>query len=250
MSKHASAHSGSRFLCEALVCELNSIRPELSFHKAKEVCGYSYEPFTRFAYIYHYKSKPQIQIYFRSLLTSQLAKVTNTIEIIDRRHSSGWGQLYPASFYVTEPSTVSSVAAFLMEVAFPLSMARDHLISESGFNSEEVYVEGREVMRLHKLKERNPKVISRKKEKVLAETGGLLCEVCDFDFAKTYGEFGFGFAECHHRIPISQLCEEHRITLGELAIVCSNCHRMLHRQPSHTIDELSRIVQNCKDTLS
>jgi len=33
---------------------------------------------------------------------------------------------------------------------------------------------------------------SKKKRQVLAKTGRLTCEVCDFDFAVTYGERGVG----------------------------------------------------------
>ena len=95
---------------------------------------------------------------------------------------------------------------------------------------DEAFLEGRRLTELHKRIERNPKVVLRKKKKVLQETGKLECEVCGFDFVKKYGEeLGYGFAECHHIFPVSKLTEEHKTKLSELAIVCANCHRMLHR---------------------
>ena len=61
--------------------------------------------------------------------------------------------------------------------------------------------------------------------------GRLICEVpgCGFDFAATYGEIGVGFAEVHHRVPLSQYTELEETSLSDLAILCSNCHRMVHR---------------------
>jgi len=76
----------------------------------------------------------------------------------------------------------------------------------------------------------------------LSATDRLTCEVCDFNFAKDYGPLGEGFAECHHRVPMSELREEYRLRLKDLAIVCANCHRMLHRRPWRTIPQLREIV--------
>lgn len=55
-------------------------------------------------------------------------------------------------------------------------------------------------------RERNPKVIQRAKEKFIQEHNGpLYCEICGFDFYKTYGELGGDFIEGHHTLPVSQL---------------------------------------------
>ncbi len=100
---------------------------------------------------------------------------------------------------------------------------------------------------IHRRKERDRKAVQRKKEKVLKETGGLRCEACDFDFAVRYGKLGYGFAECHHKIPVAQLTEGHPIRLAGLAIVCANCHRMLHRsRPILTIVQLRLIIEQNK----
>ncbi|MBN9122843.1 MAG: HNH endonuclease [Planctomycetes bacterium] len=104
------------------------------------------------------------------------------------------------------------------------------------------FPEGRQVMRLHLRKERNRKAVRRKKQRVLATTGRLCCEVCTFDFRATYGDLGDGFAECHHRVPLAELTEEYRIRLSELAIVCANCHRMLHRRRNLKVEELRAVM--------
>lgn len=109
--------------------------------------------------------------------------------------------------------------------------------------TDEVFTEGKEVLALHRRKERNRKAVQRKKQRTLEATGSLRCEACDFDFQLVYGDLGYGFAECHHRIPLANLKEEYRIKLSELAIVCANCHRMLHKRQNLTVEDLRSIIQ-------
>ncbi len=108
---------------------------------------------------------------------------------------------------------------------------------------DEEFREGQRKLRIHHDIERNTKAVRQKKALVLAQTGCLKCEVCRFDFWETYGEIGNGFAECHHRTPIHTLIEESTIQLDQLAIVCSNCHRMLHRPPYLTVEQLGDLLK-------
>jgi hypothetical protein len=64
-----------------------------------------------------------------------------------------------------------------------------------------------------------------------AEHGRVFCEVpgCGFDFEKTYGAVGAGFAEVHHLRALSDAPRPVKTRMGDLAIVCANCHRMIHR---------------------
>lgn len=79
---------------------------------------------------------------------------------------------------------------------------------------------------LHFRRERDPAIRRSKLAAVLEATGALACEVCGFDFADRYGETGRGFAECHHLRPLAEGGREAR--LEDLAVVCANCHRMVH----------------------
>ncbi len=72
----------------------------------------------------------------------------------------------------------------------------------------------------------------RAKIKEALQNGRLICEVtnCGFDFERRYGKLGAGYAEVHHLEPLSIAPKEGRpIMLDQLAIVCSNCHVMIHR---------------------
>ena len=106
--------------------------------------------------------------------------------------------------------------------------------------------EGRELLRLHRSRERNRGLVARKKRRVLTKTGRLECEACGFDFAAVYGELGAGFAECHHTQPLAQGAGERRTALTDLAVVCANCHRMLHRRPWRTVSELSQLLRSLR----
>jgi len=66
---------------------------------------------------------------------------------------------------------------------------------------------------------------------VLNKTGRLICEVkkCHFDFLERYGGIGEGFAHVHHLELLSWAPPEGRkASLEKLAIVCANCHAMIH----------------------
>ncbi len=77
---------------------------------------------------------------------------------------------------------------------------------------------------------RNPKLVAAAKAKY-----GYTCQICKFDFAETYGPIGEEYIECHHLNPLSERPEAEQLSetktqLDEVIVVCSNCHRMLHRK--------------------
>jgi hypothetical protein len=129
---------------------------------------------------------------------------------------------------------------------------RESGIQELPALTEEEFEEARKRFGWHRIIEREPRSVRKKKNLVLGETGRLACEVCDFDFLQFYGALGNGFAECHHRTPLADLEENHRTILSELAIVCANCHRMLHRRCRRetsgrrfmSVPELRQLVQS------
>jgi 5-methylcytosine-specific restriction protein A len=104
-------------------------------------------------------------------------------------------------------------------------------------------MEGRYLLRWHAYRERNPVLRKKKISSVLAAGGSLACEVCRFDFSETYGDRGRGYIECHHVEPLHVGGQKAR-TIRDLALLCSNCHRMIHtRPPWPTPDELRAVVR-------
>lgn len=74
---------------------------------------------------------------------------------------------------------------------------------------------------------------------------GTVCQICGFDFSEIYGELGKGYIELHHKRPLSESIEIQQTTLEDVAIVCSNCHSMLHRNGKNAlpVQALIEIIQ-------
>lgn len=123
-----------------------------------------------------------------------------------------------------------------------LTLLSETEIDQSQIFDNEDFVEadeGQIMTRLHTFRERDKKIVRAKKESHLREFGKLSCEVCSFDYLERYGDRGFGYIECHHRKPLCDLEINDKTTLSDLALLCSNCHRMIHRKrPWLSIEEL------------
>lgn len=95
--------------------------------------------------------------------------------------------------------------------------------------------------------ERNPTIVRKAKTHWLKRDPLLPCTCCRASFLTRYGQRGRGFIEAHHRKPLQNL--EHHETvvtkIADLAPVCSNCHRMLHREPLLTIEDLTAYFDLC-----
>ena len=103
--------------------------------------------------------------------------------------------------------------------------------------------EGRILTRTHEYRERNPKIVNDKKKDTLKRTGKLVCEACGFDYEAVYGKRGTGFIEAHHLQPLHTYEPGQRTSKRDLALVCANCHRMIHAaKPWLTLDELRLIL--------
>jgi len=110
-------------------------------------------------------------------------------------------------------------------------------------NIESLFAEGKEKYKVHRKLERDPSIGKKAKELRLNTVGELRCDVCQFSFSEKYGELGAGFIEAHHTVPVSKLKGNRKTNINELALVCSNCHRMLHSSSDLlTIEQLKNII--------
>ena len=141
--------------------------------------------------------------------------------------------------FIDKPAVMHAVAASIrssLAGGEPLDLPR-----EVGYEDESE-MEGRYLLRLHAYRERNPALRRKKIASVLAAGGSLACQVCEFDFAQKYGERGQGYIECHHVEPLHLGGEKAR-SVRDLALLCSNCHRMIHTKPPWpTPSELRELI--------
>jgi 5-methylcytosine-specific restriction protein A len=106
------------------------------------------------------------------------------------------------------------------------------------------FPEGKVVERIHKMRERNSKVVAIAKENFKRKHGKLICQVCGFDFEKVYGEIGKDFIEGHHTIPVSEMKDGHITKPEEIALLCANCHRMVHKKrPWLTMNKMNSLLK-------
>lgn len=117
-------------------------------------------------------------------------------------------------------------------------------VGEADITHNHSVVESRILTRVHTVRERNQRIVRLKKEKFREENSGrLFCEACDFDFADRYPCHGDGYIECHHIKPLSELRPGDKTALDDLALLCSNCHRMVHyRRPWLDMRGLNRVL--------
>lgn len=113
---------------------------------------------------------------------------------------------------------------------------------------EPIGIEGQGKLATHMRYERNSSLIKKIKQNAIKSNPMLNCEICGFSFFEKFGELGKGFIEAHHKRPLSET-KEIKTTKDDIALLCSNCHRMIHRGISKyqnnsimTIEELKKII--------
>lgn len=95
---------------------------------------------------------------------------------------------------------------------------------------------------LHRRVDRNSKLIKDVKRHKEAR-----CEACGMSFTDVYGSIGEGFIEAHHLIPLSKL-EANMLKeydpIKDFAVLCSNCHRMIHKMENPAdVESLRKLLK-------
>jgi predicted HNH restriction endonuclease len=139
----------------------------------------------------------------------------------------------------------------LQQVVTAIRLAVEHSPSllgggddESGMEEAE---EGRVLTKLHRVRERKRGLVEQRKKVALKTHGRLACEACGFDFSIKYGEIGQGLIEVHHTKPVHTLKEGDKTKLEDLALLCANCHRVVHSSRRWlTIDQVKMAVKDAQ----
>jgi len=153
--------------------------------------------------------------------------------------------------FISIPDKVGEVSDFLNEL-LSLSENREKAdnLDRNTPDFRDSFPEGKLKERLHKQRERNSSLIKAVKKEALEQCGKLECQCCGFDYEAKYGELGREFIEAHHTKPVSELHQDGEKTQKEdIALVCANCHRMLHRKrPWLKMNELKKLTNACTRT--
>ena len=79
-------------------------------------------------------------------------------------------------------------------------------------------------------RERDPKL----KKAAMAKYGHD-CMVCNLNFDSVYRRYsraknGENYIEVHHTKPVSAMKERQKTRIEDVIVICSNCHRIIHRR--------------------
>lgn len=92
---------------------------------------------------------------------------------------------------------------------------------------EEEFSEGKSATKVHIRRERSRKL----RMELIAlrlKQGGLSCDLCATDGSKFDPAMRESMFECHHIVPLS-IIGETKTKVKDMALLCANCHRLLHR---------------------
>ena len=119
------------------------------------------------------------------------------------------------------------------------------LLDLATFNTDdEGFPEGKKVSKQHTSRERNQELIKKAKKNFRKLKGSLFCEVCNFCFKDEYGVIGEDFIEGHHIKPVSSMEDGEKTKVTDIVMLCSNCHRMIHRRrPWLTKENLKELLE-------
>jgi predicted HNH restriction endonuclease len=144
------------------------------------------------------------------------------------------------SEYASDPARLATVANAIRAA---VALGGGEIGSPDDIDDTAEAAEGRILTRLHRTRERSRRLVDQKKRQALARSSVLSCEACGFDFAQAYGPRGQGFIEVHHTKPVHTLPEGGTTKLEDLALVCANCHRMIHSaRPWLSVAEVSALM--------
>lgn len=91
--------------------------------------------------------------------------------------------------------------------------------------------EGYTIEKVVREKKRDPRLRKLKLLEFSNKNGRIYCECCGLNFEDKYGAFGGeNFVEVHHdNRMVSEMCDGDTTELDDLAVVCCNCHEVIHR---------------------
>jgi len=154
------------------------------------------------------------EVYFGGISNGNFCRLNNIksldpILLLPILQQETWEQFQP--FLLHQEQQNSSEEDFLTVAGFP----------PEDYSAQE----GRLRLIQHLAYERDKMLVQLRKNNARTQ-GNLYCEACGFNFQTVYCQ---DFIECHHKFPIAASGPRTN-TLEDLALVCSNCHRMLHRK--------------------
>jgi len=105
------------------------------------------------------------------------------------------------------------------------------VLAESALDEidEMEFVEGMSATQMHKRRERNSKIRSAVIANRMNKSGVLSCEICELNVIGMEEKLADSVFEAHHIVPLSSAQGKVATRIKDMALLCANCHRLLHR---------------------
>jgi hypothetical protein len=252
MTNHAEGHPESQRICDSLLCLMQDRQPDIERKEAKHTCAISQRGQSRFVFLYHRKTTPEVTIYFRSDPDKEPQGFPPEFSLQVRPQiRSGWEKSFPYFFAVPGLDDVAVAVSFLLTEAWPLSItnrqSRPEFLPPEEVATDTRFREGSVRSVIVNVYERN-----RVAREACLRHWGRRCSACDFDFGSIYGQDVAGFIHVHHLVPLSGIGEAYELDpIRDLRPVCPNCHAVLHRkEPPLRIEELKFMIHQARAHLA
>ena len=121
ISAHSQANVASRAFCDKLYEELSELIPDLQKNPTKGSCGIWQKGRTRFAYVYHSKTRSQIEVWCRGDKDDLLAGDPGLDVRARDNPKQGWEESFPARFRMYRTEQIPQAAQYLCRVSFVAS---------------------------------------------------------------------------------------------------------------------------------
>jgi 5-methylcytosine-specific restriction protein A len=143
--------------------------------------------------------------------------------------------------FLESPDVMRALAQTLRRDAGASGITTAVPVGELDDEEARVAIEGGPAHVLALRRERS-RPLRRAKIRQAARLGqAIACEACAFDFQATYGDLGRSYIEVHHRTPL-HVTGETASALDDLALLCANCHRMVHRRGWMSVESVADLV--------
>lgn len=143
--------------------------------------------------------------------------------------------LYPAKKHRREN------AIAVLYLAIEAESSNDRMTEDPSISAATA-IEGGAALATHLKRERSRQLTEAKRRTYRAEHGQLSCEACGLAETDLPPKIGEGCFEVHHTQPLGQSEGAVVTKLDDLALLCANCHRLVHRSsPMLTPHELAQL---------
>lgn len=152
------------------------------------------------------------------------------------QYNTDASELHPAKSY----RRPDAIAVLVLEIEPEIPSSQ---VTEDPAIPVAAALEGGAALVNHLRRERSRQLSEAKRRSHRAEHGQLSCQACGVNESRLPAEIGESCFEVHHTMPLARRELATFTKLDDLALLCANCHRLIHRSsPMLSVHELTQLL--------